>query len=136
MPILPSVSLTSIEDRPQALLMRWERDVRPGDTREAFRQLLQRLNQTATPLYVVVDIQSQPRFNLSETVGAALMGPFSHDKLAEWLVVGSTPVARTISSTLSAFTNRKNIRWFNAYDDVWAYLDGLNRPAAQNEKEG
>jgi hypothetical protein len=105
-----------------ALRMLWQHEPDRIDVREAFGHLSRFLDDAAVPLRIIVDITADPRFPLAETISGALWGPFRSKMLLEWLVVGSSNMAHGIGRTLSAVTNRQNIRWFSTMDEVMSYL--------------
>lgn len=109
-----------------ALLMTWQRDVDKDDVRSAYHEMMEHLNMTSKPMYIIVDIQSNPRFPLAETISGAFWGPFRHKMLAEWLVVGSSSLARNIGRTLTGITLRDNIRWFGTMEEAVAYLESIS----------
>jgi hypothetical protein len=81
------------------------------------------LSASAVPLRVVVDVSSNPRFPLSETISGAFWGPFRNQMLTEWLVIGASGMAHTIGRTLIGLSRRDNIRWFETMNEALAYLD-------------
>ena len=116
---------TAPVDGHRALLMQWSTAPDKGDVRDAFQQMTDFLDQSPTPLWVIVDVSANPRFPLSETITGAFWGPFRNKKLTEWLVVGANSTAHTIGRTLIGITRRDNIRWFGTMDEALAYLDGI-----------
>lgn len=84
-----TVSVESINDYP-AVRMTWARIVNEQDVRAAFQQITQLLDESDSPLYVLVDITVNPNFPLITTIIGALQGPHNSPKLAEWLVVGKS----------------------------------------------
>ena len=116
-----TVSVTPIAVQ-NALLMSWEHRVDRDDVRAAFQEMTDYLNEASRPLYVIVDLRNNPMFPLAETITAAFWGPFRHPLLAEWLVVGSSPAARTIGRTLTGISRRDNIRWFQTMEQAEEYL--------------
>lgn len=105
-----------------AVKMTWQREVNYPDLSDAFRQIEEKLNNSAQPLYVVVDITRNPNFPLNTTVAEAAAGPYRNPKLVEWLVIGSNLGARMIERLLSSITGRHNVRWFKSEAEVIAYL--------------
>lgn len=120
--MLPTVTATPIDNYP-AWLLAWEHTVNKTDVAPAFRALVQALEASAQPLWIVVDLHNDPVFPLHETITSALWGPFRHKQLREWLVVGSNNTAHLIGRTLSGITGRKNILWFKTIQEVYEYMD-------------
>jgi len=110
-------------DNAAAIRMVWERYVNSSDVSNAFKAINEILNQSESPLYVVVDIRNDPQFPLSSTLNGALFGPHRHAKLKGWLVLGTNPMARVIEKVLSSVTGIHNIQWFKQPEDVFAYLE-------------
>ncbi|MBK8134904.1 MAG: hypothetical protein KA401_03890 [Anaerolineae bacterium] len=118
---MSTCTATLLPDLPAAVLW-WAHDVQRADVMPAFRHLDTLISMSATPLYVLVDLREKPTFPLTDTLRGALDGPFRNPNLAEWLVVGSTPLAQTIGRTLSAITRRNNIRWFKTLEAAMEFL--------------
>ncbi len=127
----PTVRIESVEGYP-AMVMLWEHTVRTADVQAAFKDITARLEAADEPTYVLVDLLKDPQFPLIDTITGALWGPFRHPTLKEWLVIGTNTLARVIARSLSNATRRNNIRWFNSYDEVYAYIQKM-QPA---EDEG
>jgi len=116
----PTVTIEPIAGYP-ALKMTWQHVVRESDVARAFQQITKVLDTSHRPIYVVVDLLSNPRFPITLTVQEAL-GPYRDPMLKEWLVVGSNWMAKAIESTLARITRHKNVRWFHSEADALAYL--------------
>lgn len=117
-----TVQIIPYEQDRRAVIMIWQREVIQTDVTVAFRDLVNRLDQSPEPLYVIVDLRADPRFPLMETFRGALNGPFRHPRLAEWLVVGANSVARSIGSALMSITGRANIHWFSTFEEALVHL--------------
>jgi hypothetical protein len=128
----PSVCVEAIEGFP-AILMTWQHDVNKGDVVAAFQKLQTLLDGADQPIYIVVDIQSNPIFPLRETIQGALWGPYRHPRVEEWLVAGSNTLAHTIERTLSNITRRKNVRWFETEAAALGYLSTVTLGAGGTE---
>ena len=115
------VTTTPIEGQP-ALLMKWPRSVDKESIRTAFRGIMDVLDATGEPIYVIVDLRDDPDFPMTETIQSAYWGPFRHHRLAEWLVVSTNVLGRMIGHTLATITRRNNIKWFDTMDEAMAYL--------------
>ena len=120
---IATVSVDPIESYP-ALKMTWQHTILDPDVAPAFRKIMAALDATKRPIYVVVDILSNPRFPMMVTVQEAL--PCYRDPmLKEWLIIGSNPMARAIEGTLAPITRHKIVRWFANYAEAIAYLDSV-----------
>jgi hypothetical protein len=120
---IATVSVEPIENYP-ALKMTWQHTVLDADVVTAFQKIMTALDATNRPLYVVVDLLSNPRFPMMVTVQEAL--PCYRDPmLKEWLVVGSNWMAKAIEGTLARITRHKNVRWFTTEADAIAYLNSV-----------
>jgi hypothetical protein len=120
----PTVTATQIQGYP-AWLLHWEHSVNKDDVARAFRIITQALDASTEPLWIVVDLRSNPVFPLRETISSAFWGPFRHKNMREWLVVGSNSTAHLIGNTLANITGRANIRWFHEIADVFAHMDAV-----------
>ena len=120
---IATVRVEPIENYP-ALKMIWEHTVLEADVAPAFQKIMSALDATKRPIYVVVDLLSNPRFPMMVTVQEAL--PCYRDPmLKEWLIVGSNWMARAIEGTLARITRHKNVRWFSTEAEAMAYLDSV-----------
>jgi hypothetical protein len=122
-----SVSVERIEDY-NALHMNWQTFVSYYDVRRSFQEITTALDKTASPTYVVVNLQPRPRMPLSETINSALH-IHNHPLFAGWLVVSPTmahditgSLARIIEHSLIAMTGRRNIHWFRSEAEALAYI--------------
>ena len=106
-----------------AIVMRCGHHITIDDVNHAFKEVDTLLYQATEPLYVVLDLRTDPRIPLVATLQAASFGPYRNPRLKEWLIIGSSPVAHTIVRILGATTGRHNVRWFVTEDEVKAYLD-------------
>ena len=118
--MVTTVSVEAIEGYP-ALKMMWQHDVVEADVAPAFAKISAALDATKRPLYVVVDLRSNPRFPILTTVQEALT-PYRDPMLKEWLIVGSNWMAKAIESTLADITRHKNVRWFKTESEALAHL--------------
>lgn len=118
---MSTCTITPIDGLPACILWYATR-LKSEDISQAFRTLNALIDRSPRPVYVFVDLRQQPQFPLTDILRAALEGPFRNPKLAEWLVIGSTPMAQIIGRTLSAVTLRKNIRYFETEDAAKSYL--------------
>lgn len=104
--------------RDDIIIMVWDHDVYKPDVQSAFAEITAMLDQTDKPIYVIVDLLSNPMFPVQTTVSAAMAGPFEHPMLAEWLVIGANSTARLIARTLTTLAGIDNIRWFKSVDEA------------------
>lgn len=118
--MMNTVSVEPLEGYP-ALKMVWQHDVVEADVAPAFAKISAALDATKRPLYVVVDLLSNPHFPIMTTVQEALV-PYRDPMLKEWLIVGSNWMAKAIESTLARITRHKNVRWFKTEVEALAYL--------------
>jgi hypothetical protein len=117
-----TVSVGRLEKFPYGLLMKWLQEVRVGDVTRAFEHINAILDASDVPMYVIVDILSKPKFPMSETIFSALRGPYRHENLTAWLIVGENRMARMIESVLSNITRRKNVEWFESLQAALAHI--------------
>ncbi len=88
----------------------------------AFKQVNEILNASVLPMFVIVDIRSDPKFPVTATLSGALFGPQSNKKLRGWLVIGTSVTARFIDRTLVGATGRSLVDWFDDDAQVDAFL--------------
>lgn len=118
---MSTCTATLIEGLP-AVMLWWANHVNHQDVKPAFETLNRLINESPIPLYVIVDLSHKPKFPVIETIHSAISGPFRNQKLVEWLVVGSTPLAQIIGRSLTTLAMRNNIKWFEREQDAIAYL--------------
>lgn len=122
------VTVSWIAGQP-ALLMRWPRIIERESIKEAFRIIVNALDESNLPLYIVVDLHANPDFPMTETIQGAYFGPFRHPMLAEWLVVNTNILGRMIGNTLSSITRRHNIKWFDTTEEAFDHLHAITEQA-------
>jgi hypothetical protein len=115
-------------ERPPAVRLVWMSGVDGSDLRAALGDLAAHLDDSEQPHYVIMDIRRDPRFPLADTVLDALVGPFRHEKLLEWLIVGDSPAAREAECELQRLTGQGGLRWFDTHYDTLAYLNRQSQP--------
>jgi hypothetical protein len=118
------VIVTPLEGQP-TLVMRWPRVIARDSIKTAFHEIVQALDESNVPLYIIVDLQANPDFPMTDTIQGAYFGPYRHPNLAEWLVVGTNILGRMIGNTLSSITRRHNIKWFDTMEEALGHLDEL-----------
>jgi hypothetical protein len=123
-----TISVGRLASYANTLLMTWQQDVRLGDVSNAFKAINSTLDNTDNLLYVIVDIRSQPKFPMAETIFAAVRGPYRHPKMAAWLVIGDNRVARMIGTTVSNIARRNNIEWFESMQSA---LDSIGHQSEE-----
>lgn len=116
-----------------AVKLWWASRVDQKDVKPAFERLTTLINESPVPIYVLVDLSQRPDLPVIETIHNAISGPFRNANLAEWLVVGSSPLAQIIGRSLSMLASRSNIRHFESEQAAMAYLQ---RVAAKWPKPG
>ncbi len=121
METLPTVTV-EYNDALSSIRMTWQNQVINTDVQNAFEAINTYLQASDKPLYVIVDIRSNPTFPITATLNGALFGPYRSPMLKEWLILGTNPVARIIERTLKSVTGRSNVLWFDADDEVIDYL--------------
>jgi len=114
-------------DGHQALRFTWERRVDGAAVSNAFKQITNCLNQSDSPVHVLVDITANPRFPLQETMHSLLNGPMRHPKMGLWLVIGANTTARFIGRFTVKMGQRQNVYWFDREGDAMAYLAELEQ---------
>ncbi len=117
---MPTVDVQPLPNYP-ALKMTWQQQVAPADVVAAFQAITTALNASDQPMFVIVDLLSNPQFPLVTTIHEALT-PYRHPHLQEWLVVGSNWMAQAVEGALSKITKQKNVRWFSSEADAVDYL--------------
>ncbi len=115
-----------LPDEPQHLLMTWAQVVTTDDVRDGFRAIMAALNASQQPLFVVVDIRSNPRFPVTITIAEAI-DPYRHEHLEAWLIVGQNFLAQSIERVLATMAKRKNVYWFDTLEDAVQYIK-LHQP--------
>jgi hypothetical protein len=119
-----TVTIKAINGYP-ALLMTWELKATKEDIKRAYHEIMQALEQSKTPLYVVVDLRRNIQMPLKETVAGAFFGPYNHPKLGAWLVVGGHQMARIVANSLSQMTREHRVEWFDSEIEVYSRLKEL-----------
>ncbi len=122
-----TVAIEAME-RYNAIKMSWKREVDMWDLQLAFRRMTEMLNEAEAPTHVMIDITNNSVFPLLATIKEALRGPLMHPKGGEWLILGTSDLARIFAKTLSDITDRTDVHWFA--DEAQA-MDCLERLRAQ-----
>lgn len=119
----------SVEYLPQQNLIHMElqRFITTADMRQALAQINQIVNASSAEVVVMVNLLNTPDIPITTTVNSALEGPYTNPKLKEWLAVGQSPVARLIEKILVSVTGRRNVRWFDSEEEIFAYLESSLR---------
>ena len=105
-----------------ALRMTWQHQVTESDVRAAFKAIVETLESSDQPMYVVVDLLQNPLFPLRATIFEGIRA-YRHPKLAAWLIVGSNQMAHMVEATFSAITHRKNVYWFATEQEAFAHME-------------
>lgn len=124
-PAAPTVVVQPIDGYHNTLVMTWQQIIHPPDVRTAFEAICGALRSGDGPVYVVVDLLSDPKFPLSETMMSAV-NCYANPQLGAWLIVGGNRGARAIESFLARVTRRQNVFWFDTMDEALAYRVGLD----------
>lgn len=114
-----------------AIKMVWGKRIEVDEMRVAFNDVVAYLNRADAPQCVIVDVSSNPRFPIIDTVIHCLAGPFKHPMLSEWLVIGGNDGARTIGNMLMRVSGRANIKWF---DDEAAFMTYCEEQKAERAR--
>ncbi len=121
----PTVSVSRIEGH-NAVKMTWQRSIAPTDVRAAFQQIVAFMEESEQPVHVVVDITSNPRFPLLDTIYGALV-PFRHRNMGFWLIIGSNRLAYTIERSLVSLTGHAIVRWLETEEDALVDLQAMSQ---------
>ena len=108
-----------------SIRMVWQKQPRLVDIRAAFKEIEDHLNETNTPLYIIVILPPNIRFPVGQTVWEAL-GCYRHEQSQGWLVVGGNSLAKLIESILVRMTKRENVLWFESESEALAHLASIN----------
>ncbi|MBN1964160.1 MAG: hypothetical protein JW910_05915 [Anaerolineae bacterium] len=120
----PTVHVEPIPGCP-ALKMTWQQHVRDEDVKTAFEDIIAALEAREAPLFVIVDLLSNPRFPLRTTVQEA-SSAYRDRRLAAWLIVGSNWMARMVEGSLSRLTGRHNVYWYESEAEALAALEEMD----------
>lgn len=129
---MSTCTATLVHGFPAAKLW-WAHHVNHHDVKPAFEALNQLINESPIPMYVLVDLSQQPDLPVIETIHNALSGPFRNPRLVEWLVVGSSSLAKIIGRSLSTLSFRNNIKWFESEAAALSYLERVNAMRQQQD---
>lgn len=116
------VTVTPFQGHP-ALVMYWPRVIERESIKTAFHKIVEALDTSEVPLYIIVDLQANPDFPMTDTIQGAYFGPYRHANLAEWLVVNTNILGRMIGNTLASITRRHNIKWFDTMEEAVRHLE-------------
>lgn len=97
------------------LLMTWPHTIDNGTIANAFNSIRSFLERSDRPMYVVVDLCNNPKFNMSETIFNAFK-VHNHPTLAAWLVVGANARAHLIGQAIITATQQTKIFWFDTIE--------------------
>lgn len=109
----------------RVLHMLFQHHITEDDLRAAFQTITLHLDNTAQPLYVIVDLRARPNFLISATIDGALQGPFKHPKLGGWLILGHSRRGRVIANVMCNIAKRRNVFWFSSAEDTTHFLNYL-----------
>ena len=117
---MPSITVEGVEGFP-ALKMTWQGQVKTADVAIAFRRIAAALDSADQPMYVIVDLLSNPQLPTRNAVQDTLP-PIQNTRLKQWLVVGSSWMAKSLEGTIAP---QKNILWFHTEGQALAYLSAV-----------
>lgn len=123
---MATITVQPLSAHPHHVLMTWEQHILINDVREAFRSILQMLNEADHPVFVVVDIRSNPRFPVTQTIAEAIE-PYRHERAIGWLIVGHNLLARSIERVLAAITQRHVVTWFADLESAINHIENHQR---------
>src|SRR5215207_2483046 len=99
----PTVTVEQFDDL-NAIKMTWQRWVDDYDVSAALQTIDALLEAAEQPLYVVVDISSDPNVPLRQMLNEVIGERQGSNKLQEWLVIGTNPAGRIIERNLAKVT--------------------------------
>ncbi len=103
--------------------MVWTASPSREDTSAVFEVIVDVLDSAPAPVYIIVELLSNPHFPLKQTLSGAMQA-HSHHKMGKWLVIGSNRIAKLIGNVLTTFNNT-DIEWFKTEQQVIQYLETL-----------
>lgn len=101
-----------------ALKMTWPVHPTEEHVRVAFEQIVAYLNAAQQTVHVIVDLRSDPNIPVTYTFHHVVQGPFNHDRMGNWLVIGKNPRAELVSRLMNVIRRRDNILWFDTEDQA------------------
>src|SRR5688572_30105678 len=93
-----TVRVEPVEGYINAYWLRWDREVKEADIAPAFHKLTAALVAADGPVYVIVDLRQDPNMPVATTMQETMAGPFRHENMGEWLVIGKNWRAEMIAS--------------------------------------
>jgi len=129
-----TVWLDNLDGTP-LIRLTWMGLVESGDVRDAFMDLSSYLDSTRRPVYIVIDLQYNPRVPIPETLTYALAGPVQHDMVRDWIMVGNSPATRQIARMLVRVTGQTNILWFGSESQALDHIQKCNVGASVPAEE-
>ncbi len=118
----PSVQVERLTDYP-AFVMIWQQQINRDDIDSAKATLMQLLDMSRQPQYVIVDLHLATDFLLSKTIASVLLSVYVHRNVEEMLLCGSDEVTRILKRTLDLRSGLSSSRRFEAWAAVLDYLD-------------
>lgn len=126
---MPTVTVTPIEGCSHVLLMDWESAPKHHDVSAAFQAMMHYLDDAAHKIHVVVNLLDDPKITALETARNALFGPQRHRNMGDWLVVGSSPLAKLVETMMTTFSSN-NVYWFSTLEEALAFAEKLPAKSA------
>lgn len=103
--------------------MVWSKYPTSEDVKLAFAHVTHILNASHQPMYVIVDIRSNPKFPFASTLQGASFGPQISANFLGWLVIGTSLTARFIDHTLASMTGKFLVHWFQTEEQAASFID-------------
>ena len=119
-----TVFVDVINDRGD-LKMTWGEYPQESDISTAFDFINDHLKNTDHPIYIVVDLSSDPQIPLSTTIREVMSGPFRHRNLKKWLVIGINRRAQVVARVMDTISRESTILWFDTETEALTRLNEL-----------
>lgn len=103
------------------LLMTWPHQPDKEQIVKAFSSIRTFLEISHRRMYIVVDLSTNPQFNMSVTIQNA-MKVHTHAHFGGWLVVGANARAHLIGQALTTMTQSQTIFWFDTVSEATVFL--------------
>lgn len=128
-----TVRVEPVEGYTNAYWLRWNKQVIEADIAPAFHKLTAALDAANSPVYVIVDLRQDPNMPVAATMQETMAGPFRHENMGHWLVIGQNWRAEMIANVITKVGLRTNITWVKTEDEAFAHLEKLaTKPPASS----
>lgn len=124
---LPSVRVSPVEGYHNAYWLQWDSVVKEMDIAPAFQKLTKLLDDASGLVYVIVDLRANPNMPVAATMQETMAGPFRHENMGEWIVIGQNWRAEMIANVITKVGLRTNITWVKTEEEAFAKLDDLTK---------